>query len=344
MSTMDAFASNSFGMIELTGMVNKVDYVPQTLAGLGIFNGAPKRTTKVFVDRREKTLSLIPTSPRGAPPEEDEHADRSGVTLETVRLAKSQKLYATSMQDVRAFGSENDLENAAAKIVEMLADLRAQQELTHEFHRLGAIQGKLLDADGTTVIYDYFTEFGEAETTAVNFALGTTTTNVIDKVKQVTRGMARAAKGAFTPQSRVVGLAGDGFFDQFTSHPNMEKFYLNQLGTQAAQNQEQFSSFAVPGTNLTLINYRGTDDNSAVAIANAECKFFPVGARGVFEFAMGPDETFNGVNSPGQLVYAERVFERETNPGQSRWVDVQTRSYPLFICAQPSVLRKAVAS
>lgn len=344
MSSMDAFASDAFSMVELTGVVNKVDYVPQGIGSLGIFNGAPKRTTKVFVDRREKTLALIPTSPRNAPPVEDKQADRSAVALETTRLAKSQKLYATEMQDVRAFGFENDVENAAAKMAEILGDLRAQQELTHEYHRLGAVQGKLLDADGTTVIYNYFTEFGEAEVSAVNFGLGTATTDVLAKSKEVTRGMARAAKGAFTPQTRVIGLAGDAFFDQYTSHPNIEKFYLNQLGTQAAQNQEQFSRFDVPGTNLSLINYRGTDDNSAVAVPTAECKFFPQGARGVFEFAMGPDETFNGVNQPGQQVYAERVFERENNPGQSRWVDVQTRSFPLFICAQPRVLRQATAA
>ncbi|MEL7395414.1 MAG: major capsid protein [Pseudomonadota bacterium] len=345
MSTMDAFAADVFGMMELTGTVNEIDFVPQALATMGIFNGAPKRTTKVFIDRRKKTLSLIANSPRNAPPEEDRQADRSAVTLETTRLARSQKLYATEMQDVRAFGFENDVENAAAKMAELLGDLRAQQELTHEHHRLGAVQGKLLDADGTTVIYDYFAEFGHTEGAAINFALGTATTNVIGKFKEVERGMKRSAKGAYTPQTRIVGLAGDGFFDQVTAHPNIEKFYLQSLqGTRAAENQRPFSAFDIPGTDVTLINYRGTDDNSAVAIADAECKFFPQNAREVFEFAMGPDETFNGVNSPGQLLYAERVFEREANPGQSTWVDIQTRSFPLFICSRPEVLRKAVAA
>ncbi len=345
MSTMDAFAADVFSQMELTGLVNKVDYVPQAIGSLGIFSGAPKRTTKVFIDRKTKTLGLIPDSARNTPPEEGQHADRSAVSLDVRRLAKSQKVYATEMQDVRAFGSENDLENAAAKIAEILNDLRAEQELTHEHHRLGAVQGQILDADGTTVIYDYFAEFGEAAAPVVNFQLSTAATDVLGKVKEVTRGMARTAKGSFTPTTEVIGLAGDNFFDLFTSHEKIEKYYLNSLnGMTAMTNQEQFSSFRVPGTPLTLINYRGTDDNSTVAIAPDEVKFFPRGARDVFSYAMGPDETFSGVNAPGQSLYAERMFERESNVGGSKWVDIQTRSFPLFICQRPDVLRSGIAN
>lgn len=344
MSTMNAFASDAFGMIELSSLVNEMDYVPQTLGTMGIFNGSPKRTTKVFIDRQSRTLTLIGNSARNAPPEEDSRRDRSSVTLETTRLARSKKLFATEMQDVRAHGSEVDLENAAVRMAEILSDLRAQQELTHEHHRLGAVQGKLLDADGVTVIYDYFTEFGKTEKAAVDFALSTQTTDVIGKVKEVERRMKREAKGAYTPQTRIIGLAGDSFFDSFVSHTNIEKFYLNSLnGVRQMENQRAFTGFDVPGTDLTLVNYRGTDDNSTVAVGDTSCAFFPVGARGVFDFAMGPDENFDGVNSPGQLMYAERVFERENNPGASRWVDIQTRSFPLFICSRPNVLDRGTA-
>ena len=101
--------------------------------------------------------------------------------------------------------------------------------------------------------------------------------------------------------------------------------------------------FDVPGTNLRLVNYRGTDDQSTVAIPTAECKFFPLGAEDFFDYAMGPHETFAQVNQPGQNLFSDIIFEREGNRAQSRWARVETYSYPLFMCKQPRALRKAVA-
>jgi Phage major capsid protein E len=40
-----------------------------------------------------------------------------------------------------------------------------------EHFRIGAIKGQILDADGSAVIYDLFTEFGVAAHTEVDFDL-----------------------------------------------------------------------------------------------------------------------------------------------------------------------------
>ena len=213
--------------------------------------------------------------------------------------------------------------------------LRADMELTHEFHRLGALQGKLLDADGTTVIRDYFAEFGVAEPASIAFNLNDPNFNVRQALATMVRDMARGSRGTFTPTTTVHALAGDEFYDKLTMHPTVEKTYLNwAAAADLRSGVAVFSSFTYGG--VTWHNYRGTDDNSTVAVPSDEVKFFPVGAQDVFVEAMAPLETLDYVGTPGQEVYMMNIPDRDRN----MWTKGEIYSYPLYICQQPDVLRK----
>lgn len=336
MATMDIFNNSAFSTTSLSGFVQKMPYVPQLLGSLGIFTPNPVRTRNVFVDRTEGGLTLIPTSADGAPPEVLDGDDRDAVPLKTTRLTKRFTLYAHELDGIRASGTESELMGVMGEYNRRMARIRADMELTHEHHRLGALQGLLLDADGSTVIYDYSTEFNEAIPAAVSFELDVATTDVNAKCKEIARGMARSGKGSLAGAS-VHCLAGDEFYDKLVSHPNVEKFYLNQMAAQALQaSQGQiFESFTFGG--ITFHNYRGTDDNSTVAIPVAEAKFFPVGARDVFSVAHAPLESMDYVNTPGQPIYAMNIPDRE----RRMWSKGEIYSYPLYVCQQPRVLRKA---
>lgn len=336
MATMDIFNNSAFSATSLSGMVEKMDYVPQLLGSLSLFEPEPVRTRNVFVDRIEGGLTLIPTSADGAPPDVLNGEDRDAVNLRTTRLAKRFTLYAHELDGIRATGSESELMNVQREYGRRLGRLRNDMEVTHEHHRLGALQGVLLDADGSTVIYDYSIEFNEAIPAAVSFELDVDTTDVHKLCKGIARGMARSGKGSLAGAS-IHSLAGDDFYDALISHPNVEKFYLQQQAANAlreAQGQV-FESFRVGG--ITFHNYRGTDDNATVAIPTAEAKFFPVGARDVFKVAYSPLEALQFVNTPGQSVYSINVPDRERN----MWTKGEMYSYPLYMCQQPRVLRRA---
>lgn len=343
MATMNAFSGSAFEAISLSAAIENRPYVPSFLGSLNLFEPQPVRTRDIFVDRRAGTLTLIPTSQTGEPPVDLTRMSRDGVTLRTTRLAKGFKMYASEVQGIRAFGQESELEAAAVEFLNELGRVRDDLELTEENHRLGALQGKLLDADGTTVIYNYFTEMGEAEQSAIDFALATSTTDVAAKCKEVTRAMTRAAGGSFVPGTTVHGLAGDGFYDDLISHPNVKELYAATAQARELRRQqgEIFESFTYGG--ITFHNYRGTDDNSTVAVPTDEVKFFPIGARGVFAKAQAPHETFEFANTLGRPLYAERMYERESNIAQSKWVRGDVYAYPLYICQKPRVLRKGTA-
>jgi hypothetical protein len=335
---MDIFNNSAFSMTSLSGVVNKLDYQPQLLGELGIFEPMPVRTRTVFVDRRDGVLTLIPTSPTGSAPSELAGDDRDAVPLKTTRLAKGFTLYAEEIQGIRAFGSETELEQVQGEFLRRLARVRADTELTHEYHRLGALQGKLLDADGTSVIYDYFDKFGVTEAAAVNFALTTATTDVRGKCAAVVRAMARSSKGAFTPATQVHALVGDTFYDLLINHDQVRKTFEGWAAAADLRQGAAFNAFTYGG--ITFHNYRGTDDGSSVAIAPTEAKFFPVGASGVFKKAMAPAEFGPYVNTLGMDTYGINIPDRD----RQAWTRGEIYSYPLYLVQQPEVLRKGVSS
>ena len=335
MATMDIFNNSAFSTTSLSGYVQKMPFVPQLLGSLNLFTPMPVRTRNVFVDRTEGGIALIPTSADGAPPETLDGDDRDAVPLRTTRLAKRFTLYASQLDGIRASGTESELQAVQTEYNSRMTRIRADMELTHEHHRLGALQGLLLDADGTTVIYDYSTQFNEAIPAATSFELDVNTTDVIGKCKEIARGMARSGKGSLAGAS-IHCLAGDDFYDALVSHPNVEKFYLNQMASQSLKDEQGkiFESFTIGG--ITFHNYQGTDDNSLVAVPVAEAKFFPVGARDVFSVVMSPLEAMGFVNTLGQSMYAMNIPDRDRN----MWSKGELYSYPLYMCSQPRVLRK----
>jgi len=335
---MDVFGANAFGITSLTGAVNKMDYVPGLLGSLNIFERVPVTTRTIWVDSQDGGIQLIPTSPIGAPPKELDPDSRTAVPLKTTRLAEGFTLYAEEVQGMRAFGSQSEMKTVQAEYLRRMARVRQDMELTHEFHRLGALQGKLLDADGTTVIYDFFDAFGVTEAPAIDFALSTNTTDVRAKAASVVRAMTRASRGMMLPGTTVHALAGDAFFDALISHPHVRETYLNHAAAADLRQNLAFESFTFGG--ITFHNYRGTDDQTAVAIPADEAVFFPVGAREIFKEALAPAEFGPYVNTPGMETYAMNLQDPS---GRQAFVRGELYSYPLYLCQRPDVLRRATA-
>ncbi|MDX3929218.1 MAG: major capsid protein [Shinella sp.] len=334
MLSMDAFNNRAFSMTSLTAAVNKVDFVPDLLGSLNIFEPVPVYTRSIAVERKEEGLSLIPTSPLGAAPRETDRDGRDIRDFRTTRLADSFTMYAYEVEAIRAFGTESEFESLQVEYASRMAKVRGNMDLTHEFHRLGALQGKLLDADGVTVIYDYFDEFNIAEPAAISFELDVAGTDVRGVCQQVIRSMARSAKGAFTPATQVHAIAGDQFYDDLIKHPTVVATYQNWAAAEALREKTAFETFYFGG--ITWHNYRGTDDNSTVAVPVDQAKFFPVGAKDVFKKAMAPAEFGPFVNTRGQDTYALNIVDKD----RQAWAKGELYSYPLYLVTLPEVLRR----
>jgi len=337
MATMDVFKSNAFTMTSLSGVVNEMDYKPDLLGSLGIFEPMPIRTRNIFVDRRTEGLTLIPESALGSAPDEREEDLRDAVPLKTRRLAKGFTLYAHEVDEIRAFGGESELEQVQAEYLRRMSNVNNDMEATHELHRLGAIQGILVDADGTTT-YSYFTEFDRSQAAEVNFALTTATTKVREKCTQIRRQMEKASKGAVGPNTAIHALCGDTFFDNLIDHPLVRDTYLNFAAASDLRANLAYNVFVFGGS--TFHNYRGTDDGTTIAVGANTAKFFPVGARNVFKVAYSPAEFMPFVGTPGQRVYAMNIPDRD----RQAFTRGEMYSYPLYFCQRPELLQRAVGN
>lgn len=336
----DVFNENAWGVVEVQEeIVQRVDFKPQLLGSLNLFSPIYSRSRMIGIIDQKGALSLIPTSPNGAPPEELVPTGAKLRTVEAVRLAKGSTIYAIELAGVAALPFAEQTQEVADEVTSRMGQIIDDLELTWEHMRFGAIQGKVLDADGTTVLVNWYDFWGIAEPAEIDFELDVAGTDVRKKCRDVGRAMQKAAKGVWTPSTKVGALVGDGFFDMLVNHPQIKE---SKIGTERAVTLENMPGYsAIEIENIVFINYRGTDDESAIAIGSEKARFFPIGARGAFQVGWAPASEFKPyLNKRGQELYGLIL---EDKSGREEWDRAEVYSYPLFICTRPEMLLSAKA-
>jgi hypothetical protein len=337
---MDVFNNRLFAAVEMTAMMEEINYVPDLLGSFGerLFNTKRVRTRQVAIAKRQNHFTLIPTSPIGAPPVQLELAPGDIRDFRTRRLAKSSTLYAEEMNGVLNAPDSLILKTVQQELAERGAQLRTDQEITEEHMRFGAVFGKVLDADGVTVLDDWFANWGVAEPTPFNFHLNVATTNVRAAIKQVLRTIRVNSKGAYIRgQTEIHALCGPTFFDQLTGHANVEKWWLNWQAS-ADMRGETADDFDFGG--VIFHDFRGSDDGTTMTVADDEAQFFPIGARDTFQRVMGPGEFEPFIQEPGRDIYSLTIPDRD----RGAFTKLENYVYPLYVCTRPAMLQKAVAS
>jgi hypothetical protein len=339
---MNVFSADAFSAVSLTKAADLMGFVPGLLGSIpGLFENVGIRTTDVWIERRGYGPALIQTTPRGAPPAQKGGDKRDARSYRTVRLALASRIYAEELQNIRAYGTELDLKDMQMEVARRMMKLTSDHDLTEENLRLGCVQGVVKDADGSTIV-DWTAEFATVPSgaramsmpteVAFNFAagtLGSVRTNCNAVVRTILRNLQGMGGGA----ARVVGLADDTFFDALVTHPEVRATFLNWSAAADLRSAvgEVFHPFTYAG--IEFINYRGTDDNSSVAVPTGKCKFFPRNA-GIFQIARAPAEKFEFVNTLGQARYSWTT--RDVH--RDMWADIEMLTYPLPVCVLPQAL------
>ncbi|RAX42407.1 major capsid protein [Rhizobium tropici] len=338
---VDIFNQNAFGVVEFQEeVVEKVDFKPQLLGTMNLFEPIYSRSRMIAVADRSGVLSLIPTSEKGAPPQELIPRGAKVRAFEAVRLAKGSTIYMAEIAETLALPFDQQTRDITQEVAERQGFIMDDMELTWEHMRFGAIQGRVLDADGTTVLFDWYSEWGIAEPAEIDFELDDANTDVRKKCRDLQRAMQKASKGAWNPSTSIASLAGDTFFDLLVNHPQIKETKVNTNRAPMLENIEGYSSIEIE--NITFINYRGTDDGSTIAIPSDKARFFPVGARGAFQVGWAPASEFKaGLNKRGQPVVGLLLSDPS---GRDEWDRVENYSYPLFICTRPEMLQRAKAA
>lgn len=296
MPILDVFNSDAFSAVQMTAAINRLKTSYGLLAELGIFAERGVSTTAVAVEEQGDVLNLLETRPRGGEPNLNTAGKRKVHYIDVPHNPLQDKILPHDVQNVRAFGEDSRLMTVEDKTMERLASMRRKHDITREYRRFKALEGTIVDADGDTLL-NLFTLMGKTRE-AVDFVLGTSGTNVNDKIEQVLDFIEDNAEGETI--SGFIGICGATFWQKFTAHSKVEEAFKNWNGVSNLLGTDKRRGFEFGG--VRWIKHIGKATYVNEAGSTTVRQFVPVGDALVLP--TGTAETFLGYNAPGDMVEA----------------------------------------
>jgi hypothetical protein len=327
MPALDAFNTDVFSSRSLSQAMNELPYVPGRLGELGLFEERSLTTTTVMVENIKGRLGLIPSKPRGGGHDNFRQEDkRTARSFVIPHFPLDDKILAEDVQNVRAFGSETELETVASVVNDRLQSLGQHHEVMHEFMRVRCLDGEIIDGDATTTLVNIFTEFG-VDRTDVGFNLDDADEDIRAKCMMVRDAILDNLGGL--PHSRIRGICSAEFFRALIGHTDVRDQYL-RFQDSLMNRSDVRASF--PYGDIFFEQYRGGIGDTNFVSAN-ECWFYPEGVPGLFLQHFAPADFMETVNTRGLRMYAkQQLMDFE------RGVELHTQSNYLPLCTIPGVL------
>lgn len=326
-----------FTQVEITDAIN---VIPNTYGRLGQENLMPVRgalSNPIAIEEKNGVLSMIPATDLRGPGTVGSGGGRKVRTFQIPRLIHDEGVSPREVANVRMFAS-NVKRGLADLLTEKLADARAKHDITLEHLRMGALKGVILDADGSTVLYDLFSEFGITQK-VIDFKLGTAGTDVPEKIRELVRWVEDNLNGEVMSGVRVEVSAG--FYDKLVKHASVKEIYAGYAANEQRRGGDMRDGFPLAGA--IFREYRasatGTSGSAVPFIAAGEGHAYPTGTQGTFRTYVGLPDFNEAVAASTQLYYA-KVEARKFGRGY----DVHTQSNPLPLCIRPQVLVKVHSS
>jgi hypothetical protein len=329
---LDVFSSDAFSMHSLTATFLKQPYQPLRLGALKLFQEAGVRTTSVDIESMDGRLSLIQTSPRGGPAQDTLSTNKRTMrTFRAYHLERNGKVYADEVQNIRAFGSETELQQVEALVAERLGELRPMHEVTLEYHRVNALQGILLDADGTT-LKNLFTEFGVTQQTK-DFNFSSATLDVRGALVAAMRLAEDELGGQVITGWRA--FCSSGWFDTFIGHANV-------VAALQYQESQTLRTDLRRGYSYVGVDFEDSVGGGTAAFIPANTAWLvPVTAPSIFITRFAPADYEETVNTLGLPLYAKQAPDPS---GLNKFRTINTQSNPICLCLRPRAIIKLTKS
>jgi hypothetical protein len=330
MANIGIMNDDAFNVSSLTAAINDAPFAPSRITDLGLFEEDGIQTTTAEVEKDGETLQLVASKQRGAPGQVVVGSKRQMLTFSAVHLPQTAYISADSIQGVRAFGQQTELQVMTDVVNRRLAKMRRQLDATHEWQRVGALNGKILDADGLTVLVDIFAVFGIAQT-VIPMAMDTTV-DLRDPVLDMLEAMEDRLGN--TVSTGVEVLCGRNFWRNLIKHDSIKETYLNTVQAAALRGDPR-DSFDFAGA--TWERYRGRmngvgfiDDDEAIAV--------PLGVPELLITRFAPADYMETVNTLGLPYYAKQ----EIMPF-AKGVEIEAQSNPIHLPTRPGAIVRLTA-
>ncbi len=344
----DIFRNDAFSYTSLQRVADNAPFVPQMLGEMQVFESKPIDTRQVLIYEKDGGFAIIPITEIGAPDVQQVRRAGRMYGLETVRLSKKDTVRASELTGLAnmALAEPIRVRTAAELVAERTAQLKTDMEATKEYHRIAALQGKLLDADGS-LVYNYFSQFNVPEPAVVEIDFASNALGEDEALMYFQETffvpMRLALQSRWMPNTRIGALVGDQMWGKLMRNKAFRELYKLMLQTKQIANEmnplaknNNWETVYFGGIYWT--NYRGSTGGE-IEIAPDEATLFPMGAKDVFNVYWGPGETFADATIKGRPEYLYVVPDER--PAIADHVDILMRSYPLYACIFPKALMRA---
>ncbi len=327
MDLQQALEADNFTVSSLTAAINNLEVPPMRIAQLGLFEERGIRTTSVDIEYKDGEIIIVPEKERGADGTHTEDRNRKLHTFKAVHLPLEGSIYADDVQNVRAFGTEDELDGLDTLIMEQQEDHRLSIDATIEYQRIGAMMGKVMGADGTTVIVDLFNKFDIKPNSNVNtIDFSEKVRSQFVKVKTDSRKAQKGVKGR-----RYRGLCSETFFAELMENPDFVKAFDRANDSAALRND------VTSGIEWQGIIWEQYEDEigDTKLIPEGEAIVFPEDKPRLFLTRFAPANYSETVNTTGLPFYGKSEPKR-----MNKGVDIESQSNPINICTNPLAVRR----
>ncbi|MBW5416115.1 MULTISPECIES: major capsid protein [unclassified Pseudomonas] len=330
MPSLDIFNDDAFSVTGLTAAINQPIEGQATSTRLdSLFEEEGITTTAVFIEREADQLYLVPAAERGGPADPTIADKRDMIPFSTIHLPTRGTIMADEVQGIRAFGSESELESVENMVNKRLLKMRKRLDATIRYHRVGAVTGKVYDADGQRVLLDVYDRF-QVQQITVAMGLGTATTKVLAKVSDAKR-RAEDVLGGSGLVTGWLAICGRSFFDDFASHGAVAQAFDRFQEGIFLRTDPRAAGFLYGG--VYWEEFYGKV--GPVEFIDTNVAYLVPIVDGLFITRFAPANYMETVNTLGLPYYSSQEMLRH-----NKGVDLEAQSNPLNLCTMPRAIIK----
>lgn len=354
--------TNGQKVTDWTEEVNDIDNQYGLLNGTNLYDGKGTSQTTIQFDKSTNEIILLPQSSRQAGPAS------KGMDRKTEMFALALPYYLHQdyisphdIQGYRQMGT-SDGEVSLAKVrADKMEDMRLAADQTKEFMKISGVKGQTVDGYGNNIA-DMFDTLAVTPL-EIDFLLGTATTDIVTKIAQLKRLVAKNAKTGGRIGNLEVMVTPE-FFDALISHAKIREAYLHYAASAQSDvhrgDLQKFETWGVVDTfktnGITFYTYdaefnvddgdgttstlRGIGGNAGARDTGTKEGFTIVrGMRGLYKGVFGPANTLSGANSVG----SEVMFTEYRDP-KDKFHEMELEMAGLYYMSRPQLSVRVYSS
>lgn len=326
--TRDFLNGGQFNVTDWTQEINVIPNQWGTIGQLGIFAEEGVAEHVVQFEEIIKDGNIIVDRVRGDRSTQNRDYTRKIHSFLVPHFPLEDAIYPKDIQGRRAYGSATEAETFDAVRMRKMERIRQNHAWTLEFARAQAITaGTVYAPNGTIGTQDWYQEFtGAARPAAIDFLLGTSTTEVLAKIEQAIAQI--QDNSGSVSITGVIALCSPEFFGKLIQHASIKQAYQYYSSTQEPLRQRLSMGVANSAVamhreffhgSVRFIEMRDTYNGQRLIPAN-NAYFLPTGTE-FFKTYFSPADRFQFVNTLGEQVY---MFETPAPNGTAYAIETES--------------------